>query len=240
MTALDTALDDAAEAMDRLAIDNETQIFVTDVANVAMRRLPGLDSWIVTKRTAGFRQRDVDAFSEILEDALDEEPKFVVFDFAHRSAASTMDQCGVEEMADLVHASANLIAHSSVVTIAWARGEIADADMELALSCSMIAAEGQARFAFSPYGCAYTFLARKIGVARAERAMLNSDELDATAMRDMLLVRHVEETSGRGDAAIEEFVGGHLRRHNALAHMYRAQRLVMPVPYELVRGVHQA
>lgn len=235
-----TALDEAVEALDRLAFDDETRIYAKRVANVTVRKLPELDSVIISKKAAGFRQDDIDAFSDALEDAVDEEPKFLVFDFAHRSAAATTRQSTVEGMAELVHASANLIAHSSVVAIAWARGEMAGADLEFALSCSMIAAERQARFALSPYGCAYAFLARKIGVARAEQAILNSDVLDAATMRDMLLIRHVEEAGRNGDAAIWEFVGSSLRRHNALAHMYRAQRLVMPVPYELVRAAHGA
>ena len=103
----------------------------------------------------------------------------------------------------------------------------------------MIAAERDARFALSPTGGAYAFLARKIGVARAERAMLDRDVFDAGQMRDLMLVRHVEEEGG-GDEAIDAFLARNLRRHNAMAHMYRAQRLVMPVPYELVRAAHAA
>lgn len=234
-----TALDGAVEALDRLDFDSETRIFPSRIVNVTIRKLPELDSVIVSKKAAGFRQEDIDAFSDALEDASDEEPKFLVFDFAHRSAAAAK-QFTADGVAELVHAGANLIAHSSVVAIAWARGEMAGADLEFALSCSMIAAESRARFALSPYGSAYAFLARKIGVARAEQAILSGDVLDASAMRDMLLVRHVEETREGGDAAIEDFVGGNLRRHNALAYMYRAQRLVMPVPYELVRAAHGA
>jgi hypothetical protein len=229
-----TTLDETAEAINQPSLDNEMQIFSPSIVSPTIRRLPELDSVIVSKKSAGFHQEDIDVFSDALQDALDEQPKFLIFDFAHRSVGWTKPSI-LDGMAELVHVSANLTANSSVVAIAWARGEIAGADLEFALSCSMIAAESRARFALSPYGSAYAFLARKIGVARAERAMLNGDVLDAAAMRDMLLVRHVEETGRDGDAAIEEFVGRNLRRHNALAYMYRAQRLVMPVPYELIR-----
>ena len=230
---------DSPEITDRIGFRGDMRISASHATNVVTRRLVALDSIVVCKKRAGFRAEDVRAFSEVLEEALDEEPKFLIFDFAHRTGSAPVE-FGVDGLPELVHACANLIANSNVVAIAWARGPMAGADLEFALSCSMIVAEAAATFALSPYGSAYSFLARKIGVARAERAMLNRDVLDSTAMRDMLLVRHVEETINDDDAAIETFLRGNLRRHNALAHMYRAQRLVMPVPYELVRAAHAA
>lgn len=220
-------------------VDGGARIFSAGVDKVTVRRLPEQSSVIVCKRSPGFSSEDIGAFGDALEDALDEEPKFLVFDLAHRSGASTT-RSGLDGLAELVHATANLIANSSVVAVAWARGEIVGADLEFALSCSMIAAERTASFTLSPHGSAYAFLARKIGLARAERAMLDRDRLSAEAMRDALLLRHVEDDVCDGDSAIEEFVTKNLRRHNALSHMYRAQRLVMPVPYELVRSAHAA
>ncbi len=215
------------------------QILTSAEAGVTVRKLEHCDAVIVSKPSAGFGRAAVEAFSDAIEEALDENPKFIVFDFAHYAGAAD-DEPAPDNFCALVHANANLIAHSSAVAVAWARGEMAGADLEFALSCSMIAAERRARFALSPYGSAYSFLARKIGVARAERAMLDRDVLDAAAMRDMLLVRHVEEQDSAGDEAIESFLARSLRRHNALAFMYRAQRLVMPVPYELVRCARNA
>ncbi len=203
------------------------------------RKLVELDSSVVSKKRPGFRREDIEQFSDALEEALDENPKFLIFDFAHRLGASDTRN-GFDGLPELIHACANLIATSSVVAVAWVRGPMAGADLEFALSCSMIAAEAPATFALSPYGAAYAFLARKIGVARAEQIMLERDVLDAAAMRDLLLVRHVESASGEDDAALEAFLGRSLRRHYALAHLYRALRLVMPVPFELVRAAHAA
>jgi len=232
-----TTFDDAFEIANFIGAESGAQIFALSVDRVTVRRLPEFNSVIVSKLTAGFNSDDIRAFSDALEAALDEEPKFLVFDFAHRLGGSTT-QYGLDGLPELVHGAANLIANSSVVAVAWARGEMIGADLEFALSCSMIAAESRASFALSPYGSAYAFLARKIGVSRAERAMLDRDVLTADAMREMLLVRHVENDAVDGDFAIEGFIARSLRRHNALSHMYKAQRLVMPVPYELVRAAH--
>lgn len=215
------------------------QALLSKLTNVSTCDVPASDSIIVSKRSAGFNTCDISAFSDALERALDEQPKFVVFDFAHRLGGSTTSHAS-DGLAELVHATANLIASSSVVAVAWARGEMTGADLELALACSMIAAESSANFILSPYGSAYGFLARKIGMARAERAMLDREILSADAMREMMLVRHVENAIADDTAAIEDFLARSLRRHNALSHMYRAQRLVMPVPYELVRAAHAA
>ncbi len=203
------------------------------------RKLVDLDSVVVSKTNSGFRREDIERFSDALEEALDEHPRFLVFDFAHRNGFSETRN-GFDGLPELIHACANLIATSSVVAVAWVRGPMAGADLEFALACSMMAAEAPATFTLSPYGAAYAFLARKIGVARAEQIMLERDVLDAATMRDLLLIRHVESTPDENDLALNGFLGRSLRRHNALAHMYRAQRLVMPVSFELVRAAHGA
>ena len=231
-------MDRGSEVVTSLVVAAQTLGFPE--GEVAVRRLPEYESVIVSKPSAGFGRASVEAFSDALEAALDENPKFLVFDFAHQAGADE-EAPAPDSFCALIHANANLIAQSSTVSVAWARGEIAGADLEFVLSCSMIAAEARARFTLSPYGGAYAFLARKIGVARAERAMLDRDVLDAAAMRDMLLVRHVEEENFDGrdncaDAAVENFLARSLRRHNALSFMYRAQRLVMPAPYEMIRA----
>ncbi|PPQ29813.1 hypothetical protein CCR94_14295 [Rhodoblastus sphagnicola] len=227
------------DVAEHIKTDGGARVFSAGDDKVSVRRLPELSSVIASKWTAGFGPDDIVAFGDVLEEALDENPKFLIFDFAHRSAGSAT-QSENDGLAELVHTAANLIANSSTVAVAWARGDMVGADLEFALACSMIAAEPCATFTLSPFGGAYAFLARKIGMARAERAMLDRERLSAHAMRDMLLARHVAEGIGDGDDAIIEFLNKNLRRHNALSHMYRAQRLVMPVPYELVRAAHGA
>lgn len=214
-------------------------IYGPKVVYEGLRKLEELDSVVVSKKSPGFRRDDIEMFSDALEEALDTSPKFLIFDFAHPAGFSETRN-GFDGLPELIHACANLVSTSSVVAVAWVRGPMAGADLEFALSCSMIAAEAPATFALSPYGSAYAFLARKIGVARAEQIMLEHDVLDAAAMRDLLLIRHVEPAPCEDDTALQAFIGRSLRRHNALAHMYRAQRLVMPVPFELVRAAHAA
>jgi enoyl-CoA hydratase/carnithine racemase len=231
------SFDTGSDVAEHIKTGGGAAVFSSGADNVCVRRLPELSSFVVSKPTAGFSPEDIVAFGDVLEEALDENPKFLIFDFAHRSAEPE-GQSANDGIAELVHTAANLIANSSTVAVAWARGEMVGADLEFALSCSMIAAEPCANFTLSPYGSAYAFLARKIGLARAERAMLDRERLGAHAMRDMLLARHVADSIGDGDDAIKEFLVKNLRRHNALSHMYRAQRLVMPVPYELVRSAH--
>lgn len=200
-----------------------------------VRKLDDLSAVIVRKRTPGFQAEQVQEFADALEEALDDQPKFLVFDFAHRSGLSNRRDSS-NGFPELIHACANLILNSSTIALAWARGPMAGTDLEFALSCSMIAAEAQATFLPSPHGTAYPFLARKIGLSRAERLMLEGEEITAAAMKDLLLIRHIEDAADESDAGMENFIRASLRRHNALAHMYKAQRLVMPVSFEMVRA----
>jgi len=210
-------------------------MFAARKDSASVRKLDDLSAVIIRKQSAGFQAENVQAFADALEEALDEQPKFMVFDFAHRSHL-TNARAGVAGFPELIHACANLIMNSSTIAVAWARGPMAGADLEFALSCSMIAAEAPATFLPSSHGTAYTFLARKIGLSRAENLMLESEELSAATMKNMLLARHVEEQVDGGDVAVENFIRTNMRRHNALAHMYKAQRLVMPVPFEMVKA----
>ena len=213
--------------------------FAPAAPNPSVRKLDDLSTIIVRKNSPGFRAEDVHQFADALEEALDEQPKFLVFDFAHRSGLSNTHD-GFSGFPELIHSCANLILNSSTIAVAWARGPMAGADLEFALSCSMIAAEAPATFMPSPHGTAYAFLARKIGLSKAERLMLESEELSAAAMKNMLLIRHVEESAENGDSGLENYIHSNIRRHNALAHMYRAQRLVMPVPFEMVKAAQAA
>ncbi|MBG1233584.1 hypothetical protein [Aestuariivirga litoralis] len=203
--------------------------------NPNIRKLDHLSTVIVRKYTSGFEVENIREFADALEEALDEHSKFLVFDFAHHSDLSNARQ-GSSGFSELIHTCANLIINSPTITVAWARGPIAGADLEFALSCSMIAAEAPAVFLPTPHGTAYAFLARKIGLSRAESMMLEGAELSAATMKDMLLIRHIEESRDEGDAGLENYIRSNMRRHNALVHMYKAQRLVMPVPFELVKA----
>jgi enoyl-CoA hydratase/carnithine racemase len=214
-------------------------LYFSDRQIQEIRKVEEFSTVIIRKNMPGFRLQQVEAFADALEAALDEQPKFLVFDFAHQHNLSN-EQEDLSGFAELIHASANLIINSSTISIAWARGQMAGSDLEFALSCSMMAAQCPATFIPSPRGTAYTFLARKIGLARAESLMLERKELDAQTMKNLLLIRHLEEAAQPDDTGILNYVQANTRRHNAYVHLYRAQRLVMPVPFEMVRAAQAA
>ena len=114
-------------------------------ARLVSRRLDGLDALVVTKFVAGFDDACVDALRRIVGDAAAGRPgrlKFLIFDFAHREAG---ESAGGEGFEALVSEAANLILEAPVVSVAWSRGYMAGADLELARACRMIVGQGGAR-----------------------------------------------------------------------------------------------
>ncbi len=202
-------------------------------SSFTLHRLENLDTLVVRKPCRGFDRDCVDKLSELLRRIGRGEGdlsrlKYLVFDFAHQGEGEAEAADGFEELAS---ANAELILEAPVISIAWARGFMIGADLDFALSCSMIVAERGARFSFEVDPIAsigvYGSLAQKIGFVRAERLMEHGVVLGAEEMRDLLLAKQVADREA-GLEGIELYVGKSSRRYNASYSLFRAQRIATP------------
>ena len=201
------------------------------VGALALSRLAGSDTLLITKTAPGFDAASVAALRRIVDDAAHDRLgplKFIAFDFAHRGEG---DAAAAEGFHALVSEAANLILKAPVVTVAFARGHMQGADMEFALACNMMVAEPRARFLFAGDPivsiATYGFLAQKLGFVRAERLMEQLEELDVEEMQALLLVKDMGE-HGQGLSGLERYLDRTARRHNSCYGIYRAQRIAAP------------
>lgn len=199
--------------------------------SLKIHRLDDLDTLLVSKLGAGFDRRCVDDLSLLLRKISQGELaglKYLVFDFAHQGEGAADAAEGFD---DLASANAQLILDVPVISIAWARSYLSGADLDFALSCSMMVADRSARFSFdadltSAVGV-YGSLAQKLGFVKAERLMEGGEILGAEQMQELCLVKHiVEKDEGIGGA--ESYVRQCGRRYNASYSMFRAQRITTP------------
>jgi DSF synthase len=124
---------------------------------------------------------------------------------------------------------------AGAVSIALVQGDALGGGFECALSFDMIIAERQARMGFPeilfnlfPGMGAYSYLARRIAPALAERMILSgrihtAEELYALGVVDMVV------EPGQGTQAVAEFVARQGHRHNAHSAVCQVRRRVNPV-----------
>ncbi|PWB83971.1 MAG: enoyl-CoA hydratase [Methylocystaceae bacterium] len=196
-----------------------------------IHRMDDLDTLLISKLSPGFDRECVDNLSLLLRKVSEgglPRLKYLVFDFAHQGEQVAEAADGFDELAS---ANARLILDAPVISIAWARSYLADADLDFALSCSMMVADRSARFNFdadltSAVGV-YGALAQKLGFVKAERLMEGGEILTAEQMHELRLVKHIiEKDEGIGGA--ESYVRQCGRRYNASYSMFRAQRISVP------------
>ncbi|MFT9385684.1 crotonase/enoyl-CoA hydratase family protein [Acetobacter sp.] len=130
-----------------------------------------------------------------------------------------------------------------VITIALIQGDALGGGLESALSCDMLVAERQAKFGLPeilfnlfPGMGAYSFLARKIGAAKAEEMIMSgriytAEEMHALGVVDIL----VDE--GQGQTAVKQYIARNRTRHSAHSAIYQVRRRVNPVTLEELRDV---
>ena len=201
-------------------------------AGLSIRRLDGAQAATLSKFVPGFDGDAVEAAAGLVRDAAAGRLgplKFLAFDFACDSIPDAPAAAG---FGALVRETANLVLAAPAVTVAYARGHVAGADLELALVCNMLVAEAGASFSFAVDPVvsvrAYALLAQKIGFVRAERLMEAEAVVSAVEMRDLFLAKAVVE-AGAGFAGLGDFLARSVRRHNASFGIYRAQRIAMPL-----------
>ncbi len=147
------------------------------------------------------------------------------------------------------HACVDVVYHNAVsydlplVTIALVQGDALGGGFEAALSCNVIVAERSAKFGLPevlfnlfPGMGAYSFLARRIAPAEAERMILGGKVYTAEELHGMGLVDVLAE-DGVGEDAVRGWIERQGRRQIAIEAVYRTRRRVNPVSLAELRDV---
>jgi DSF synthase len=125
-----------------------------------------------------------------------------------------------------------------LVTISLVQGDALGGGFEAVLSSNLVVAERNARFAFPeilfnlfPGMGAYTFLARRIAPALAERMIMSGDTYTAEQLHAMGLVDILAE-DGAGEQVVRDYIRRNERKHRAHRAIYRARSIATPVALE--------
>ena len=128
--------------------------------------------------------------------------------------------------------------NSNVTTIALVKGDALGGGFEAALSNDYIVAEKGSKLGFPealfnifPGMGAYSFLARRIAPALAERMITSANLYTAEELYDMGVIDMLAE-KGQGDQALTEFVRKHKRNSITRKSMLTLRDKVNPVSYE--------
>ncbi|ESR23866.1 enoyl-CoA hydratase [Lutibaculum baratangense AMV1] len=131
----------------------------------------------------------------------------------------------------------------NVVTVALVQGDALGGGFEGALSCNVLIAERQAKlglpeilFNSFPGMGAYSFLARRLGTAGAERMILKGQVLSADEMFEMGLVDQVVD-EGQGAAAVQAFLSDSDRGYATREALYRIRQRVNPITIQEMRDI---
>jgi DSF synthase len=130
-----------------------------------------------------------------------------------------------------------------LITIALVQGDALGGGFEGALSSNLLIAEESARFGLPeilfnlfPGMGAYSFLARKIDAATAERMIFSGKIYTAAELHQMGVVDVLAE-KGQGEQRLHEYVAQHERNHNTHCAIYKVRRRCNPVSYEEMADV---
>ncbi len=143
---------------------------------------------------------------------------------------------------NVIHAYANgtgTPAHS----IALVQGDALGGGFEIALANDVIIAEKSAKFGLPevlfnlfPGMGAYTLLARKLDVVRAERMILGGKIYTADEMHEMGLVDVVAE-DGEGEVALYDYIERHNRLYTSRQSVIKARQIAKPVSYDELKAI---
>lgn len=139
-----------------------------------------------------------------------------------------------------IDAMASRIRHCdlSLVTISLVQGDALGGGFEAALTSDIIIAERSSRMGFPeilfnlfPGMGAYSFLARKVGSAEAEKMILSGKLYSAEELYELGLVDVLAE-DGYGEVAVYEYIRKQSRRANGYMALQKAKKRFSPVTYE--------
>jgi DSF synthase len=143
---------------------------------------------------------------------------------------------------NVIHRYANGL-NFPVHTISLVQGDALGGGFEAALATDTIIAERSAKFGLPevlfnlfPGMGAYTLLARKLDVVRAERMILSGKLYTASEMYDMGLVHQVVD-DGQGEAALYEYVEQYDRHYTSRHSITRARQIAKPVEYQELKAI---
>jgi DSF synthase len=156
------------------------------------------------------------------------------------------DQAGLQRYAyaciDVIYGNA-MAFHTPLITIALVQGDALGGGFECALSFDVLVAEKSAKmglpevlFNLFPGMGAYSFLARKIGTAAAEKLIMSGAVYTAEELHRLGVVDILAE-DGQGEHAVRDYIACNRRRHNAHRAIYRSKRRVNPLTYEELRDI---
>jgi DSF synthase len=127
---------------------------------------------------------------------------------------------------------------SPMTTISLVQGEALGGGFETALSSNVIVAERRSRmglpeilFNLFPGNGAYSLLARRVGMRRAEEMILSGRVYTAAEMHQAGVVDVLAE-DGAGEAAVQEYIRSNERRRNGMQAVFSCRQHFHPVSYE--------
>jgi DSF synthase len=130
-----------------------------------------------------------------------------------------------------------------MTTISLVQGDALGGGFEGALCCSVIVAEKSAKFGLPeilfnlfPGMGAYSFLARRLDAARAERMILSGKIYSATELHESGVVDVLAE-DGEGERAVYEYVKKHSRRQAAFQAIFRVRERCRPICLEELNDI---
>src|SRR5437762_2489156 len=125
-----------------------------------------------------------------------------------------------------------------MTTISLVQGEALGGGFETALSSNVIVAERRARmglpeilFNLFPGMGAYSLLARRIGMKRAEEVILSGRIYTASELLEIGVVDVVVE-DGAGEQAVYDFIRKNEKRRNGMQAVFQCRQEVSPVSYQ--------
>jgi len=127
---------------------------------------------------------------------------------------------------------------SPMTTISLVQGEALGGGFETALSSNVIIAERRSRmglpeilFNLFPGNGAYSLLARRVGMKRAEEMILSGRVYTAEEMHSAGVVDVLAE-DGTGEAAVQDYIRRNERRRNGMQAVFSCRQHFHPVSYE--------